>query len=89
MSSEVAGVIFKDACEPETMALRGLQSTLGASQDATITIQWLRAAGSDPAMAFVAGRLVELELAENDQFDGRWRRAWEHLMEDRSTRRWL
>lgn len=55
-----------------------LQDALGAHQDAVMTIAWLRdqTAGTTPPVAFVSGRLAELESAAREEARRAWPAAW-------------
>ena len=66
-----------------------LQKVLGEHQDAVVAMAWLADRGieaDDQAVAFTAGRLVELEAASRSRARERWPKAWKRL--ERSKRFW-
>jgi CHAD domain-containing protein len=66
-----------------------LQEVLGEHQDAVTAIRWLteRADRADtPTISFVAGRLVQLELAARDRARAAWPSTWSSLR--RRARPW-
>ena len=70
-------------------AAEQLQEVLGEHQDAVVAMAWLADRGieaEDPAVAFTAGRLAELESASRDRARRRWPKAWKRL--ERSKRFW-
>lgn len=70
-------------------AARKLQDVLGEHQDAVVAASWLVERGigaEDPSLAFAAGRLAELELADRDRTRTRWPGAWARL--ERRRRFW-
>lgn len=70
-------------------AARKLQDVLGDHQDAVVAASWLAVRGTtadDPSVAFAAGRLAELELADRDRSREAWPAAWARL--ERRKRFW-
>jgi CHAD domain-containing protein len=70
-------------------AAEALQEVLGEHQDAVVAASWFADRGTtagDPAVAFTAGRLAELETAARDRARDGWPKAWKRLK--RSTRFW-
>ena len=63
-------------------AAEGLQEVLGEHQDAVVAIAWLSEhalATDDPAVAFTAGRLAEIESARRDRTRAEWPEIWRQL----------
>jgi CHAD domain-containing protein len=63
-------------------AAEALQEVLGEHQDAVVAIAWLSdhaLAADDPAVAFTAGRLAEIESARRDRTRSEWPDLWRRL----------
>ncbi len=70
-------------------AAEALQEVLGEHQDAVVAMAWLADRGieaDDQAVAFIAGRLAELEAASRKRARERWPKSWKRL--ERSKRFW-
>jgi CHAD domain-containing protein len=87
--AEALASVFGKRATGFASAAEELQEVLGEHQDAVVAMAWLAERGieaEDPAVAFTAGRLAELESASRDRARKRWPKAWKHLV--RSKRFW-
>lgn len=79
-----AGKKDKDQLKALVKACKSLQDVLGEHQDAVVAadrVRELGAAHDEPAVAFVAGRLVERELAKRAAARSEWPGAWLRVTE--------
>jgi CHAD domain-containing protein len=87
--AEALASVFGKRATGFASAAEELQEVLGEHQDAVVAMAWLADRGieaEDPAVAFTAGRLAELESAARDRARKRWPKAWKRL--ERSKRFW-
>jgi CHAD domain-containing protein len=87
--AEALAPVFGKRVSRFASAAEALQEVLGEHQDAVVAMAWLADRGieaEDPAVAFTAGRLAELESASRDRARRRWPKAWKRL--ERSKRFW-
>jgi CHAD domain-containing protein len=87
--AETLASVFGKRATGFASAAEELQEVLGEHQDAVVAMAWLADRGieaEDPAVAFTAGRLAELESAARDRARKRWPKAWKRL--ERSKRFW-
>jgi CHAD domain-containing protein len=87
--AEALASVFGKRATGFASAAEELQEVLGEHQDAVVAMAWLAERGieaEDPAVAFTAGRLAELESASRDRARKRWPKAWKRL--ERSKRFW-
>jgi CHAD domain-containing protein len=81
--------VFGDRAARFASAAEALQEILGEHQDSVVAMSRLADTGieaDDPAVAFTAGRLAELEVSERDRARLAWPKAWKRL--ERKKRFW-
>jgi CHAD domain-containing protein len=87
--AEALAPVFGKRAFRSASAAAALQEVLGEHQDAVVAMAWLadRAMeAEDRAVAFTAGRLAELEVAERVRARRAWPKAWRRL--ERRERFW-
>nr|CEL19031.1 Adenylate cyclase [Kibdelosporangium sp. MJ126-NF4]CTQ95167.1 Adenylate cyclase (EC 4.6.1.1) [Kibdelosporangium sp. MJ126-NF4] len=79
-AAELVGAAGKEPVKQLIKATKAFQEVLGEHQDAAVaeeTIRRLVAEQDDPAVIFVAGRLVEREHARRLAYRSQWRDKWD------------
>jgi CHAD domain-containing protein len=80
--AETLAPVFGKRASRFAAAAEDLQKVLGDHQDSVVATGWLAehsAETHDPAAAFTAGRLAELELSERRRARDAWPKAWKRL----------
>jgi CHAD domain-containing protein len=80
--AEALASVFGKRASGFAAAAEHLQEVLGDHQDSVVATAWLAEHGAethDPAAAFTAGRLAQLEVSERQRTRDAWPKAWKRL----------